>query len=60
MGHQRRNGDDGAANGADNAAAEQAHKKRTFEGEIGETIVGADEAKGDADDERGGHEEHQF
>lgn len=53
-------GDDGTADGADHAAAEKAHQESTFEREIGEAVGVANEAKSDAEDERRGHEQHEF
>ena len=52
--------DDGAAEGADDASAQEAHQESAFEREIGEAVGVADETQGDAEDERRGHEEHEF
>jgi hypothetical protein len=57
---QRGNGDNRAADGADDAAAEQTHQKSTFEREIGELIGIADEAEGNAEDKRRRHEKHEL
>src|ERR1700688_1876476 len=53
-------GDDGAAEGTDNASAQEAHQEGAFEREIGEAVWVADEAQGYAEDERRHHEEHEL
>ena len=60
VGDQRGNGDNRSADGADDAAAEQAHQKSAFERKVGESVRIADEAERDADDERRSHEEHEL
>ncbi len=60
MGHQRGDGNDGAANRADDAPAEESHEKSAFEGKIGELVGGTVQAKDDPDQERGDQEEHEF
>src|SRR5262249_42697551 len=44
------NGNDGAADGAYNAAAEKPHEECTFKGKICETVGSTDEAQRDAED----------
>src|ERR1700739_1948111 len=60
MGHQGWNSDDRAADRTDNASPKQPHYKCAYKGEIGEAVVRADQAQGDADNERWRHEEHEF
>ena len=60
MSHERRDGDDRAADGAYHSATEKPHKKSTFDRKVGELVSPADQAKGDADDESGRHEQHQL
>jgi hypothetical protein len=52
--------DDRPANGTDDAAAEQTHKKRAFDGEVGELVGRTVKTKDYADQEGGDKKEHEF
>ena len=60
VGDQGGNSDDGAANRADDATAEQSHKEGAFEGHVGEAVGGAQEPEENAEKQGRAHEEHQL
>ena len=58
--HQRGNGDDGATDGTDHAAAKQAHQECALKRQIREAVCRAHQPQRHADDQRRRHEQHQF